>query len=134
MTVKKSKIPELKVKLATTKDFSKLFDFFFTHFVEKDPEGNFGEPAERRDLLEIITHTGGAILRTNRIELTEGRMMCVPQYQFYHGGVHLNNHPGVFFYFEDIDKGALLLQKGQQTFFARISIKQISPPPAPPKN
>ncbi len=128
------RLPELKLKLTTGTDLSSIFEFFFDHFGESDDFIAASKPRYNAVLREILGYTIGVMLQRSGAQRAEVTMLTVPKQQFYHGTIKTSDYLAPFFYFQDIDMGLVGVTEGENTMFARFSVQQVSPPPAPPQN
>lgn len=128
-----SLLETMRVKIMTDKDFSKIFAYFYDHFGEDPAFFEASEPMEAKPndlLVQLLGQIGGAILKTEKIALTNLRLLRVAEYQFIHGGFGLNDALGTVLYCEDLQKGIVALhrpRKNQPVHFARFSAEMLAP-------
>lgn len=125
-------LPILKMKLTTATQFNEVFDYFFDEFGENRIFLDISVPYPNYEMLQnVLAHSVGRILKTNRIVIRNGVFLHIPEYpSFVHGTGRFNEYLSNFFYFEDIDMGMLamvLSPNDPMTQLIRFSMRRPGP-------
>lgn len=127
-----SLLATLKNKLAESKTFSEIVDYFYDHF-GKDPAFiALGERIDHSMLESVLLEVGKQYFK-GHIVLMNLILTRLAEHQFIHGGFLLNGHLGNVIYFEDIHQGLVTVSVGHEAKYARFSGSPL-PRPKPPSN
>ena len=83
MTMKIERLEELKQKLASEKDFSKIWNFYMDHFADHPEFTDLGEPASNKYLNTVIPKTCQQMFG-NKIKITNFLLIKIAKYKFFH--------------------------------------------------
>jgi hypothetical protein len=132
--MEKHTIGGLKKILVASSHFYDIADYFLT-ITETNMTALDGKIGQNKVLMELIgstvtqiCHTQGLTKKSETIALINLMMIEVSQQQFWHGSALINGKfIFTFFYFADLDKGLISVAKGNNNFFARVSVKSAQP-------
>lgn len=123
-------LENLRFKIGTAKDFYEVFNYFFDNFGENSDFMDQGEPADDKLLLALLKAIGQAVLQTQTVKLDKVMLMRVPEYNFIHGGLMINNALANVIYCDDLQTGIAafcLPSAGGKTQLTRFSAEMLPP-------
>ncbi len=100
------RLQELKQKLASEKDFSKIWNFYMDNFADHAEFTDLGEPASNKYLNAVIPKTCQQMFG-NKIKITNFLLIKIAKYKFFHGPFQVDGRIGGVIYFKDINIGLL---------------------------
>lgn len=98
----KKALEDLKAFLQSGDNFLEIFEQFFTLTETTDFIDHGTAKSDKvlgKIILTVIEHVFGKLYKFETI------LIHLPEYQFYHGPIKINDTAGSFFYFEDISMG-----------------------------
>jgi hypothetical protein len=104
--MKIERFQELKEKLTTETDLSRIWTFYMDHFADHAEFMELGEPAHYEYLNNILYQTCQQIFG-KAITVTNFLLIHIVKHQFYHGPFQVKGRIGGLIYFEDIKVGLL---------------------------
>lgn len=125
-----SLLETLRHKIATAKDFSDVFTYFYDHFGEDPDFFDVGEPVENELLLKLLGQVGGAIFKTDKVRLDNLRLIRIAEYHFVHGGMTMNGAMATVIYCDDLQQGIIAVHNpkaGPATQLVRFSAEMLPP-------
>ncbi len=131
-----SRLERLKTLLATSKDISKIFEYFMDHFGLDSDFLELGKRTERPELTQMVLIAGEQIFK-KRCVMQMHFLIEVPGTTFIHGAGMLNGHLLNVLYFEDIWTGAVALaanKEAELTHFSRFTCQRLPPEAIPGRN
>lgn len=103
-----SKLAEVKRLLHEAKEFSKVWDYFLTHFGEQDEFMKLGEPVREDETLQMVVREVCKNLFPGRqAVLLVSRLVRIAEQEFVHGTILLDDRLSGMLYFEDVHKGLM---------------------------
>ena len=100
------RLQELKHKLASEKDFSKIWNFYMDNFADHAEFTDLGEPTNNKYLHTVIPKTCQQMFG-NKIKITNFLLIKIAKYKFFHGPFQVDRRIGGVIYFKDINIGLL---------------------------
>ena len=121
---------ELRQNLMTEKTFSATFNKFFD-IVEGDPTFmGRGQKSKNKKVLELVSTMLGLFFKIHRGALVISQLQYVENTidNMFHGSGMVKGHLFVFFYFSDLDKGMLSINKmgSSHNTIVRITSEPVS--------
>lgn len=131
--MEKHTIGGLKKILVASSQFHEIQDYFLT-LTETNSvalDGKLGKNSVLKQLiiatLTQLCYMQNMVEKGEKIMLMNMFMVEVRQRYFWHGSGMVNGkYIFTFFYFADLDKGMVSISKSGYTFFARVSVKDVS--------
>ena len=120
----------LRVEIATAKDLTDAFDFFFDHFGDDPAFMDVGELTDDPLLLQLLGQIGGSFFKTNKVRLDNLRLVSIKERHFIHGGMTMNGAMANVIYFADTKQGLLALFQpaaNPPVQMVRFSAEMIAP-------
>ena len=125
-----SLLKTLRDKIATSKVFADVFEYFYDHFGETPEFFDAGEPVEDELLQGLLGQVGGALFKTDKVRLQNMRLIRIKEYNFIHGGMTINGAMANVIYCDDLKQGIVAIHipaKNQPTQFIRFSAEMLAP-------
>ena len=115
----------LKNQILLEDNFSKSFDYFFSHFGENMAFHDLGEPSTN-SLLPIVLKNLGKNYFGKFSEVTNYRMTELPEHNFVHGTCFIDNKLAMVIFFTDIKMGLASLSIGGAMYnFVHLKASKI---------
>lgn len=131
-----SKLDELKRRLVHEKDFMKTWGFFLDEFATDLAFIDLGEAA-RDEAIETTIARIALQMFPRDGNITQTRLIRLPDRQFVHGNVIVAGRAGGMFYFEDVRVGLVAVSEmfpSDETKFARFTTMPQKPGKSPSRN
>ena len=129
MAINLEKFDKLKERVATGKDFLKIFEYFLDRFAEDDKFMRLGRKAKNAKLEGFIAGIAESVLKVKSPRIAT-MFIEIPEAHFTHGGCDINGRPASVLYFDDIDVGLLVFlptKPGEPNLFSRFSCQTVPP-------
>ncbi len=104
--MKIERLQELKQKLTSEADLSKIWLFYMDHFADHPEFTELGEPAKNKYLNAIVHKTIEKIFG-KATKISNFFLIYIAKYQFFHGPFQVKGRIGGVIYFQDIKIGLL---------------------------
>lgn len=100
------RLEELKEKLTSENDFSKIWNFYMDNFADHAEFTDLGHPAKDKYLDTVVRKTCQEMFGT-KIKITNFLLIKIAKYKFFHGPFQVDGRIGGVIYFKDINVGLL---------------------------
>lgn len=104
--MKIERLQELKQKLRSEKDLSRIWLFYMDHFADHREFTDLGEPAHNQ-YLDTVVHKTCQQMFGKKIKINNSFLIYIAEYHFFHGSFQVDKRIGGVIYFEDIKIGLL---------------------------
>lgn len=100
------RLEELKEKLTSENDFSKIWNFYMDNFADHAEFTDLGHPGKNKYLDTVVRKTCQEIFG-HKIKITDFLLIKIAKYKFFHGPFQVDGRIGGVIYFQDINIGLL---------------------------
>ncbi len=97
----------LRKKLQNDTDLNAIMNYFYDHFADHEEFIKMCEPTRHEDLESLLPTVIRGVFKRPRVVLRDVVLLRVPGQNMVHGGFSIDGALGFFFYFEDLDMGAI---------------------------
>ncbi|MGO8672088.1 MAG: hypothetical protein ACLQVD_12060 [Capsulimonadaceae bacterium] len=134
------KLTTLKMKVIAENNFDPIWSYFMDEFAENDEFLKRGGPLRdaNHPIHKLVASTAATVIELNGLkkrgkQVAGGVMpVYIPEDRFIHGGMLLHGYLVIFFYFEDIEVGMLMLDsRDGYTRMARLTVRPDNKSTAP---
>lgn len=123
--MKLENLTNLKKRILTEANYSETFDYFFSHFGEKENFHEMGAPSSNSLLPNVLKRLGKKYFGDN-VKLTDYRMTELLGHNFIHGICSIGGKLSMIIFFTDIKMGLASLSLGGAMYnFIHIKTTEI---------
>jgi hypothetical protein len=119
-------ITELKNLLENEPQLDKIGEYFFTNIAENPNCRSIGKIANHSLLKKSVNLICQQFFK-EKVLVTGFLISVIKKYRFYHSPFNIEDrpYPGLVFYFDDIDKGMIILPCETKTDYFRFSFSMV---------
>ncbi len=103
-------LTRLKKQIITATDFKEPWEYFFTHFAEVPGFIALGNTVNDEYLTQVISQVASTVLK-QPVTVSASMLKKIPEYDFIHGAVFVQNIMANIIYFSDVDTGIFAMLK-----------------------